>query len=85
MINEYSTFFTQFKAVHDRLFAGDESAREDFNNQGRKVMRIVRRFEDALCAKSENSGFGKFSENLSEKFWEEVRSYLPHIDEVVLE
>ena len=84
MVNEYHDLFTGFKAIHDKLASGDESVREEFNEKGRKILRIVRRYDDELCSKSENSGFGKFSENLSELFWGEVRLYLPKIDEVPL-
>lgn len=84
MINEYSTFFADFKTLHDKVAAGDEDLRPEFNEKGRKILRIIRKYEDALCSKTENSGFGKFSENLSELFWSEVRAYLPRIDEVEL-
>jgi hypothetical protein len=35
-----------------------------------------------LCGKSENSGYGKFSTSLSDKFWGEVRKYVPEVDNV---
>jgi hypothetical protein len=85
MVNEYHDFFTDFKALHDTLAAGDESVRDDFNEKGQKILKIIRRYDNELCSKSENSGFGKFSTNLSEKFWEEVRIYLPLIDQIPLE
>jgi hypothetical protein len=82
MIEENSTLFDDFKTVHDELPDNKEELQEPFNEKGTKVMRVIRRYEDALCSKSENTGFGKFSENLSEKFWEEIRGMFPHIDEV---
>jgi hypothetical protein len=85
MIEENQFLFNDFKKHHDAVASGDDSARGDFEAKGQKVLRVIRRYEDSLCAKSENSGFGKFSENLSEKFWEEVRAYLPQIDEVPLQ
>lgn len=84
MVKEYSTLFADFKVLHDQLVEGNEDVRDEFNEKGQKVLRIIRRYEDELCSKSENSGFGKFSENLSELFWGEVRSYLPKISEVPL-
>ncbi len=85
MVNEYHEFFTDFKSLHDRLAAGDESVLEEFNEKGQKILRIIRRYDNELCAKSENSGYAKFSSNLSDKFWEEVRVYLPLIDQIPLE
>lgn len=85
MINDYHDFFTEFKALHDRLASGDETVRDEFNENGQKILRIIRRYDNELCSKSENSGYAKFSSNLSDKFWEEVRLYLPLIDTVPLE
>lgn len=84
MLEDNQFLFNDFKEVHDKVASGDKEELEMFNEKGRKILRIIRRYEDALCAKSENSGYGKFSTNLSEKFWEEVRAYLPRIDEVEL-
>ena len=85
MIDENKLLFSEFKKYHDLLDSGDGSVREEFNEIGRKVQRVVRRYENELCAKSENSGFGRYSENLSEKFWFEVRQYLPKIDKIEIE
>ncbi len=82
MIEENSTLFGEFKKLHDEFSDNKEELEEEFNQTGTKVLRVIRRYEDALCSKSENTGFGKFSENLSEKFWEEIRAVFPHIDAV---
>lgn len=82
MLKDYNEFFADFKKTCENYKSDPEEWGEKFNEQGTKVLRIVRRYENALCAKSENTGFGKFSENLSEKFWDEVRAYLPLIDQV---
>lgn len=84
MIEENEYVFNHFKEIQDKYFEGEKELEHDFNVEGTKVMRIIRRFEDALCSKSENTRYGKFSESLSDKFWELVRAYLPHIDEVKL-
>ena len=85
MCEENKLLFDEFKKYHDMLDSNDKSAKDKFNELGRKVLRVVRRYENELCAKSENSGFGRYSVNLSEKFWEEVRSHFPRIDEVTLQ
>jgi hypothetical protein len=45
-----------------------------------KALRIVRRNEDLLCSKTENTKFSNFSLGLSDKFWELVRADYPEID-----
>lgn len=82
MLEENSTLFNEFKKVHDEYPDNKEELQELFDEKGTKVMRVIRRYEDALCSTSENTGFGKFSENLSEKFWELIREMFPHIDAV---
>lgn len=82
MMKDYQEFFGDFKKIHDNFSSDPENWEEKFNEKGIKVLRIIRNYENSLCAKSENSGFGKFSENLSEKFWVEVRNVFPLIDKV---
>lgn len=84
MVNENHELFIEFKVLHDKLAAGDESLRDEFNDKGQKLLRIIRRYENTLCARSENSGYAKFAGNLSDKFWDEIRVYLPFIDQVPL-
>jgi hypothetical protein len=84
MLDEYSDFFQEFKKLHDQFVADPEEYRDAFNQMGQKALRIIRRYDNELCAKSENSGYGKFSSNLSDKFWEQVRAYFPRIDTIEL-
>lgn len=85
MLSDYEDFFAEFKQLHDKFVADPDEYRDAFNEMGQKILRIIRRYEDELCSKSENSGFGKFSTNLSDKFWEQVRGYFPQIDAVELQ
>lgn len=77
MIEENQYLFNEFK----KLTPEDEG----FNDMGNKVLRIVRRYEDELCSKSEGGRYGKFSENLSEKFQQEVHAFVPTISSVKLD
>ena len=58
---------------------------ETFHVVGNKVLRVIRRYEDELCAKSEGGRYGKFSEGLSAKFQTEVHAYFPSLHTVRLE
>jgi sugar-specific transcriptional regulator TrmB len=82
MLDDYSGLFDDFQKVHDAIAAGDEEKRDEFNQIGTKALRLIRKTENEVCSKTENSGYGKFSENLSEKFWEAVRGKFPLIDTV---
>jgi hypothetical protein len=82
MLEDNQNFFNRFKQTHDNYSQDKETYKDQFNEEGTKALRIIRRYENALCAKSENSSYGKFSSNLSDKFWEEVRAYLPLIDQI---
>lgn len=84
MMKDYNEFFGDFKKIHDNYATDPEEWEEKFNEKGLKVLRIIRKYENSLCSRSENSGFGKFSENLSEKFWAEVREKFPLIDRIQL-
>jgi hypothetical protein len=77
MLEDNQDLFNHFKSL-----GADTDA---FNEEGNKVLRVIRRYEDELCSRSESGVFSKYSENLSEKFWEEVRGYFPQIDSVRLE
>ena len=80
MINQHKDLFTSFKKVHDQYALDPKKWKSQFNSEGQRVLEIVKKYENILCGHSENSGYGKFSSNLSDKFWAEVRSYLPRID-----
>lgn len=82
MLDDYSGLFEEFEKVHEEIKNGNEEKRDEFNQIGTKALRLIRKTENEVCSKTENSGYGKFSENLSEKFWEAVRAKFPLIDSV---
>lgn len=82
MLDDYSGLFDDFQKIHDAIKNGEEEKRGEFNQMGTKALRLIRKTENELCSKTENSSYGKFSENLSEKFWEAVRGKFPLIDTV---
>lgn len=82
MIEYNKELFDGFKQIHDKYAADPSAYQTELNDEGEKVLRVIRRYENMLCGKSENSGYGKYSANLSDKFWGMVRDFLPKIDEV---
>lgn len=84
MLTQNKELFESFKKVHYSYAQDSKTWRPQFNEEGNKVMIIIRRYESRLCGKSEGSGFGKFTGSLAEKFRIEIRKDFPLIDEVGL-
>ena len=80
MMEENKEIFEYFKKLHDSYVEEPEFWQAKFNEEGKKVTEIVRNWERKLCRHSERGQYGKFSSNLAEKFWNEVRIHFPKID-----
>ncbi|MCX6813708.1 MAG: hypothetical protein NT078_00540 [Candidatus Azambacteria bacterium] len=80
MLAENQDLFSAFKKVHDQYAEDEEKWRKQFNEEGIRIMAVIKKYENRLCSRSENSGYGKFSSTLTDKFWGEVKTYLPLID-----
>lgn len=80
MIENNQSLFSDFQQIHDK-YAKDSKAHQDqFNAEGKKVMDVIRDYENRLCGTQERGGYGMYSSNLSEKFWEVIRKQYPLID-----
>jgi hypothetical protein len=55
---------------------------DEFNREGKEIKAICLEWEAKLCGRMERGKNSVYSQNLSEKYWEEVRKYFPCIDEV---
>jgi hypothetical protein len=80
---KYQKQYQDMVETHKDLFASLKKAdrkSEEFKDIQLKVLRIVRRNEDALCKKTESTKFMSFSLGLADKFLEVVRSEYPEID-----
>ncbi len=80
MIDRNIDLFDTFRMIHDNYSINPDAWQEKLNTVGADVMDIIKEYEDRLCSHSEGSKFGKFSSNLSEKFWSLVRKDFPKID-----
>ena len=79
MLDENSALFTEFEKVHD-AYKLDEKLQQEFNVIGEKAKEVIQEWEKRLCSYSEKGNMGKYSTNLAEKFWQEVRGKFSHID-----
>jgi hypothetical protein len=80
MIDENKNAFKTFFDVHERYVANPERVQTEFNTTGRQIQDIIHDYERRLCGKTEGGMYSKFSQNLSEKFWEIIRKDFPKID-----
>lgn len=79
MMQENRDLFLDFKEVHDK-FVEDDSQKEEFNKKGAQVVEIIREYERKLTSQTDKGQYSKFSTGLSDKFWDQIRSFLPRID-----
>ena len=80
MIQNNKPLFDDFIKLHREYSIDQDGMQEKFNEEGAKVVSVIREWESKLCSTSERAGYGSYTSNLSEKFWEEVRKNFPLID-----
>lgn len=80
MIEENRDLFLDFKEVHDKYVEDEEKYKAEFNEKGKKVVEIIRDYEMKLTAHQNSGSYSKFSTGLADKFWGQVRGFLPRID-----
>jgi hypothetical protein len=85
MLEIHHALFASFKDIHDKYVAEPKKYQQLFNQEGEKILPIIRRYENGLCSKSESGKYGKFSNTLADKFWAEIRSLFPKIDYIGLQ
>ncbi len=84
MLDAEKELFDSFRLLHGEyaLAKDTEPLQAKFNQEGEKVLKVVRTWEDKLCHQSEKGGYGVYSGNLAEKFQAEVKKEFPMIDHV---
>ncbi len=80
MLENNKELFDIFKHLESLYEQDSKKYQKEFNEKGEEVLTIVRRYENMLCSHSEGGKYGKFSSNLSDKFWGMIRKYFPKID-----
>lgn len=81
MISENKEAFSEFRLLHDRYALEEEKMQDEFNEKGKKILNIIRDYENKLCKNSEKT-YSMFTGNLAEKFWAEIRKSFPMIDHI---
>lgn len=83
MVTQNQKLFADFKLVHDQ-YVSQEIDQKKYNETGMRIVDIIRDWDRRLCSAMGRGAFSKYSEQLSEKFWSEVRKDYSHIDKVGL-
>lgn len=84
MLENNKELFENFKNIHDHYTLEPEKYQKVFNEYGKEILDVVQDWENRLCSKSEGGSYSRYSTNLSEKFREEVKKYLPKINSIGL-
>lgn len=80
MIADNQELFDTFKGIHDAYVLNPELNQAKFNDIGREVVDVIREYERKLCGNMNSGAYGAFSQNLSQKFWDEIRKVYKKID-----
>lgn len=80
MLEQNKELFDTFQLIHDAYVLNPDANKAKFNDVGREVTDVIREYERRLCAQMGKGMYSKFTQNLSEKFWGEVRQMYPKID-----
>src|SRR3989344_4998605 len=80
MIQVNQSVFDVFNKLYNEYIKDQDRLQERYNSEGKKVLEIIREWENKLCSQTEKAGFGNYATNLSEKFMSEVRKTYPLID-----
>lgn len=86
MLETNKEAFDSFSQIHNEyaIAADPDKLQDKFNNEGEKVMIIIRKWEQKLCSQSEKAGFGGYTTSLAEKFQAEIKKEFPMIDHIGL-
>lgn len=80
MLKENESLLSEFKLLHDKYEKDPDAYQDEYNKEGEKVLEIIQRYEDMLTSHTENSGYGKFSAKLSDRFRSAVKTLFPKLD-----
>ena len=84
MIETNKEALDEFKKIHALYGMNQDKWQEKFNEEGEKIVKLVKEWEDRLCKQSEKAGHGNYTGTLAEKFQAEIKKEFPLIDHVGL-
>lgn len=82
MLDQNQEKFSAFKVIHDGYQADRKQWSQRFHAEGQPIVDLIREYERRLCSGMERGKNAVFSAKVAEKFWAEVKTYLPLIERV---
>lgn len=82
MLEQNRELFEKFIEVHNKYAEDPAEWQSEFNEVGGEALDVIRKYENRLCARSGNTGYGKYTTALSDKFQAIVKQYFPKIGQV---
>ena len=80
MLAENKDLFAEYEKLEESYARSPAKYKEELGEMRRKLLRIMRKHEDRLCARTENTKYANYSENLAMLFWQEVRVLFPNVE-----
>jgi trehalose-6-phosphate synthase len=80
MIVDNKELFDTFSGIHDAYVLNPEVNQEKYNHIGNDILEVIREYERKLCGNMNSGSYGAFSQNVSQKFWDEIRKVYRKID-----
>ena len=74
--------FEEFKAAHQAYLDNPDKAKPEFDRVGERVLEVMRDWERKLCSAMGRTMYGKYAQQVSEKFWDLARQDYEQIDMV---
>ena len=84
MVEQNQELFDSFKKLHDEYELDQNGLQAKFNEEGEKIMEVVREWENKLCMQQEKGGYANFTSKLAEKFQAVVKKHFPLVDHIGL-
>jgi len=82
MLSTNAELFKAFEETHALYVLEPDANQKRFNEEGEKILEVIREYENRLCNKSQRTGYAAFTTRLAEKFQELVKTRYPKIDHV---
>ncbi len=79
MLTIHKASFAKYEQMQAQVDNKEKVDDEEFENLRQQLYRTIRKNEDKLCARSENTKYLMYSQGLADKFWEEVRTRFPKL------
>jgi len=83
MLEENKTLFAEYEKLEENYAKKPAQYKEELGEMRRKLLRVMRKHEDRLCAKTENTKYANYSENLAMLFWQDIRVMFPNVEKSI--